>query len=268
MNKKLFGIIGTDISHSLSPAFFKAGFSAIGFNAEYKSWDIGNTYEDFELQMESLLSDPDFCGCSVTSPHKNHLVQFAINRGINIEPSTKEMGCANTLIIKEGKIFLRNTDNKAIRTLVCLDGCNVAIIGTGAMASNVVHIAVYDRCNIVKVFNTRNQMTIVAQYVNGVRVDRLANIRDFDFDVIINCSPLENIPINPTVLTDKIFMDVCYHKVSNLKDVAKTCGRTYIGGLELFKEQAKEQFALFTTGEWIDWRNPDTTPKEALETIK
>ena len=67
-------VIGHPISHSLSPAIFAEFARAAGILLEYVAVDVHP--DELGATMARWRNDPDFVGCNVTMPHKNHIIEF------------------------------------------------------------------------------------------------------------------------------------------------------------------------------------------------
>ncbi|MCK5173841.1 MAG: type I 3-dehydroquinate dehydratase, partial [Planctomycetes bacterium] len=71
---EIFGVIGSPVGHSLSPAIFNASFRAAGLNAVYLPILIEGGGRQFADFMDNIANRPwlGFGGFSVTIPHKPH----------------------------------------------------------------------------------------------------------------------------------------------------------------------------------------------------
>ena len=77
--KKLFGIIGSPVSHSLSPTLHNYWFKKYKIDADYSLYEIG------EKTIESTLKkirNKELCGVNVTLPYKQKVIPF-VDRLIN-----------------------------------------------------------------------------------------------------------------------------------------------------------------------------------------
>jgi 3-dehydroquinate dehydratase type I len=84
-----FGIYGSNVAQSLSPAMHNAAFHAHGLRHEY------TVFQHTEIQeLKRLLSDPNLGGISVTAPFKSDVIPF-IN---HMSMEAQIIGAVNTLI--------------------------------------------------------------------------------------------------------------------------------------------------------------------------
>ncbi|MGE3108629.1 MAG: type I 3-dehydroquinate dehydratase [Phycisphaerales bacterium] len=191
---RVYGVIGWPVSHSISPDVHNAGFEAIGEWSErdedgvdvpgtraggiYLPMPIPPEYEHFKATLSALIDDPHlgFSGCSVTIPHKEHLVRFA-RESIGVDDTTwhtgdtddeyadsgarlwafdavsRMCGAANTLAIRrdqDGRIrhfLVVNTDAGAAAEAlhvhfgsVGTGDREIAIIGAGGVARSIAAV--------------------------------------------------------------------------------------------------------------------------------
>ncbi len=172
---KVYGVIGWPVGHSLSPLVHNAVFGSIGFDGVYLPLPIPSadaeskelsesaraeaTYTNFKATLGALIDDPrlDFSGASVTLPHKENLVRFALERfkveaGVwSLDAVSLLTGSANSLVIEreasdDGSRVVRarvfNTDVPAAvgplrEALGTLDGKHVAVVGAGGVARGI-----------------------------------------------------------------------------------------------------------------------------------
>lgn len=249
---ELFGLFGSPVSHSVSPAMHNAAFRAIGRNAVY---------------LPLRAADADDCvtfaralgvkGASVTIPFKVPLM----SRVDETEAAATGIGALNTLRVSEGRWFGANTDAAGflapLRELgVPLRGTRAAILGAGGSA-RAVAVALGSSGSDVTV-HARNP-----QHAEGVA--RLASgrvgewpVQPGTWDLLVNCTPVgmhprtDQTPVPPDALTGRLVYDLVYNPaVTRLLRDAATAGCATIGGLTMLVGQAEEQFHL-----WTDTRPP------------
>lgn len=89
-----YGILGHNISYSVSPAMQGSAFAATKLPHSYCLIDM----EDVEEFVKSdLWNDPAFGGCSVTIPHKQSIIPHLDE----LSNAAKEIGAVNTVIVKK-----------------------------------------------------------------------------------------------------------------------------------------------------------------------
>ena len=102
--KKLFGIIGNPIKHSLSPVLHKYWFDKYSLDADYSIIDVTNNNL---TKIIEKIKDRSFTGINVTLPYKQKIINH-IDKTINDANIT---GSVNTLLLNnDGLVVGENTD--------------------------------------------------------------------------------------------------------------------------------------------------------------
>jgi len=233
---RVLGIIGYPVSHSLSPAVHNAGFEAVGEWSEqdaagapvpgteaggvYLPLPVPPEYEHFKATLGALLDHDglDFAGCSVTVPHKEHLVRFAREeagrgdgRAWSVDETSRVCGAGNTLVVRRGSdgrvaaCRVLNTDAAAAvgslePWLKDKGAPEVAILGAGG-AARALAAALLPRGATVKVFARSPEKAAAmcrsiedaAGAGNGTGSLAGAALADLGAsrpDAVINCTPV------------------------------------------------------------------------------
>lgn len=163
---KVYGVVGWPVEHSLSPAVHNAGFEGLAAGEDrssqvpgvYLPMPVPPEYEHFKATLAALIEHPllDFAGCSVTLPHKQHLVRLADEAHDprtgaaawtwDVDALSRACGAANTLIIErdaDGGVIrcaVRNTDADAAASVLAealggrLKDRRIALLGAGGVA--------------------------------------------------------------------------------------------------------------------------------------
>jgi len=266
---KVFGVIGDPVGHSMSPALHNAGFSATGYDGVYLPMRIPPEYEHFKATVDAWLNDPrlDFCGASVTIPHKQNLLRFVEAFGGEVEPLAAKIGAANTLHKRgDGSLYASNTDYAALLDAVC-DGLGivreeladkrVAVLGAGGAARAAVAGFTHYRAHVTVHNRTPDKARALAEAFDAQHAP-LNKIDLSQTDILINCTPVgmhphvDASPIDfaawtPADDTRPIVFDTIYnpHETKLLRD-AKAAGCKTIPGIEMFVRQAAAQYELWT----------------------
>ncbi|HEY8665613.1 MAG TPA: type I 3-dehydroquinate dehydratase, partial [Tepidisphaeraceae bacterium] len=95
---RVYGVVGSPIMHSMSPAIHNAAFAETGIDAVYLPLLVNPGYESFKAFMESFLHFPalDLSGLSITIPHKENALRYLTDQGAVIEPLARRIGAVNT----------------------------------------------------------------------------------------------------------------------------------------------------------------------------
>jgi 3-dehydroquinate dehydratase/shikimate dehydrogenase len=268
---EVYGVIGWPVAHSLSPKIHNAGFEGVGHDGVYLPLPVPPEYEHFQATVGALLDDAtlDFRGASVTIPHKEHLLQFAMERGGAIEPLALGIGAGNTLTVHDdGAIEASNTDCAAAIKALCarmdiefgaLAGKTVAVLGAGGVARGIMaglaqlgaQITIFNRtrARAVELMNAFAEMAPIA-------IGDPAQLGSARFDIYINCTPLgmagtefaDASPLPDDALLDgAVVMDTVYNPVDTpLLKQAEAAGAKTLDGLAMFVRQAGTQFKHWT----------------------
>lgn len=176
---KVYGVVGWPVAQSLSPLVHNAGFrtrderGAPLHDGAYIPLPVPPEWEHFKATMLALLDHPrlDFCGASVTIPHKEHALRLARDERWEIEPLASRIGAANTIVIErepakgsngEGvsggsaprRVRVLNTDAPAVakcleRAMGGIKGRRIALLGAGGVAAAAATALVDEGATVV-----------------------------------------------------------------------------------------------------------------------
>ncbi|MFA6175439.1 MAG: shikimate dehydrogenase [Phycisphaerae bacterium] len=262
---EFFGVIGDPVAHSMSPAVHNACFAAEKMNRVYLPVLVAGGQTDFNEFMDNITSRPylDFKGFSITIPHKTSTLEYAREKGEHIEPLAIKIGAANTLTIGiNERINAYNTDyagamdaltNAMGITRKQLHGKTVAVVGAGGAARAIIAGLVDVGAKVI-IYNRTISRAHNLALEFGCRSDDLAGIKNLDAQIIINCT---SIGMHPEVNASPVpaqclkssmtVFDTVYNPMETLLlRQAKQAGAKTISGVEMFINQAGEQFKLFT----------------------
>jgi shikimate dehydrogenase len=117
-------VLGSPISHSLSPVLHTAAYAALGL-----TWWRYDAIECDEASLSAFLDScgPDWAGLSLTMPLKRTVLPL-LDRA---EPLVAEVGAANTVICAAAQRFGYNTDVPGIVRALAEHGVGAAAHGVG-----------------------------------------------------------------------------------------------------------------------------------------
>ncbi|HEY2586801.1 MAG TPA: type I 3-dehydroquinate dehydratase [Tepidisphaeraceae bacterium] len=191
---KVYGVVGSPVGHSMSPALHNAAFDQTGYDGIYLPLLVNEGYESFKAFMESFLAFAplDLSGLSVTIPHKENALRYLCERGAEIDPLAVSIGAVNTIVVDrpakptgsavghsaEVPIKLRglNTDYGAILDSITsklgisregLAGARVAVIGAGGTGRTAVAALAHYGTTVVVYNRTRVRADALAAEFNG-----------------------------------------------------------------------------------------------------
>ena len=258
-------VLGSPISHSLSPALHLAAYRALGLS----HWSYGA----HEVQAPALAGfmaglGPQWAGLSLTMPLKAAAFEVADE----VTDLAREVGAINTLVRQpDGGWSGDNTDVYGVAQALLEAGLtqvsSAVVLGSGATARAVV--AALARMGCAKVtFAVRSQArreTLDQSSRAGLEVDvvglgQLADVMG-DAPVVISTLPANALPVHvlpwnaPTgrVLeqrsanTGHVLLDVVYTGwPTPLARAFQDTGGSVVSGLEMLVHQAAEQVRLMT----------------------
>ncbi|MFN5944431.1 MAG: type I 3-dehydroquinate dehydratase [Phycisphaerae bacterium] len=281
---RVYGIVGSPVSQSLSPLVHNAGFEATGFDGVYVPLPIAAVddqalaYASFRAMMLELIEHPrlTLCGCSVTMPHKERLAQLASDRGWLMDEATRATGAANTLTIRrdtDGQVLaisVQNTDAAALRDTLTqavggLGGKRLGVLGAGgagkaaawALAQAGATVVVYNR-SLGKAETLANELR--AHIGDGKVVAAAWELLERACcDVFVNCTPIgmagtgasdeSALPVDrmQSCGDDVTVMDTVYNplRTPTLTTAARRGWKT-VDGAGMFARQAAAQFHAWT----------------------
>jgi 3-dehydroquinate dehydratase/shikimate dehydrogenase len=272
---KVYGVVGSPVMHSMSPAIHNAAFDTVGYDGVYLPLLVNPGYESFKAFMESFLAFAplDLSGLSVTIPHKENALRYLKEKGAEVEPLAEQIGAVNTIIIERGgdAVTLRgiNTDYAAIVDTITqalditreqLAGKRVAVIGAGGTGRTAVAALAAQGATVVVYNRTKERADELASEFDGrtgkVVAARLEKLCDSCCEIFINTTSLgmhPNVDASafgdrvPELSPETLVFDTVYNPMeTKLLKQAKAAGAKTVGGVEMFVRQAVRQFEAWT----------------------
>ena len=259
---KFCGIIGNPVEHSLSPAIHNAAFRRLGLNYVYLAWRV----ESIGDAIRGLRALGNFRGASVTIPHKVSAVPFLDE----IEPTARQIGAINTIVLEQGRLIGFNTDaTGALRALreggAALAGQRIVMMGSGGSARAIAFaLAVESKADTLMLLGVDDKERVAL--ARDLRAKTSVTVEEYSLDeralgrtvpdaqVLIHCTPVGMSPrADATCVPAALLhpgltvMDVVYNpRETKLLKEAKRSGCRTISGIEMFLNQAVAQFELWT----------------------
>lgn len=256
---KIYGILGHNIEHSLSPIYYNKSFAKKGINSVYLPIDTSSI-----TGIKKFISKFGFQGLSITSPYKDKLNHIITNYAQDI----KGIKIVNTITIErtrlqhsKPRIYGYNTDMYAILNILkhhIHSYETILILGSGAMAK----ITVYTLLNFFNCANIKN-IYIYSQHKfsfpkkctsSKLKVIFLTRLpRKATFDLIINCSKFgfDNTKnhfyekVLNFITKETVCVELNYRiEKTPLILRAKEIGAKYYTGIDFFQKQFQEQFKI------------------------
>ncbi|HEU5289772.1 MAG TPA: shikimate dehydrogenase [Cyclobacteriaceae bacterium] len=244
--EKIFGLIGSTVSHSFSKSYFDEKFFRDGLR-DYR-------YELFPLEkiqdIQTLLKENEgLCGLNVTLPYKEKVMKF-LNE---IDPEAEKIGAVNVIRVKKGKLKGYNTDSAAFfetiqRWLPKDSKFKALVLGSGG-SSKAVRQAL-TKLGVEHKIVSRDKSTGDYSYeeINSLPKEIAAS------HLIINTTPLGMFPHTDTmppfdlehVSKDHYVYDLIYNPArTQFLQKAEMRGATIKNGLEMLHVQAEKSWEIW-----------------------
>jgi shikimate dehydrogenase len=248
-------VLGSPISHSLSPVLHRAAYRALGLT--------GWTYDAIECDEPGLPAVLDGCGqdwagLSLTMPLKRAVLPLLDTA----EPLVADVGCANTVIFAAGARQGHNTDVPGMVNALTAAGVSgsgpVLLLGAGATACSAlaamralgvgeVTVAVRDRQRAADLLAVARRLGMTVRLADFGRQPPASS-----WHVLISTVPAGAADIYAQQLlrgdlVPAAVLDVVYHPwPTGLAVAAEKTGAGLILGFELLVHQAARQVELMT----------------------
>ena len=266
------GIIGSPLSHTLSPAMHNNSFKKFKMNWEYRAYEMkAGEVRDFMWKLRKS----GMKGINVTIPHKQHIMQFMDK----LEAAAEAIGAVNTVVNNDGVITGCNTDyigfiDSLKKNKVTLKNKKVVMIGAGGAAHAIAYAVKFLSPKEFYIYNIDLPMIegLKTQLkLNDVITGDIAKTPEKDAvmaaaDFIINCTSVGMHGKEVPYKIDKfkkgaVVYDLIYNPaLTPFLKAAKEKGAKVINGLDMLIYQGIEAFFL-----WTGKRPEYTTVKKAVE---
>jgi shikimate dehydrogenase len=244
----LYGVLGSPVRHSLSPAVHNAAFEAMGVNAAYLAFETRDL--PGALAGAKALS---FGGLSITLPFKSAVIPLLDQ----LDPLSERIGAVNTVRNERGKLVGYNTDGsgalEALEAVTTVAGKRCLLVGAGGAARAIGYVLSGRGVEIVVANRSADKGRSLADFLRG-RFVPLAEAHCVGLDLLIQTTSVgmfpntDQVPVSPQALRKgMVVMDVVYNPLkTKLLRLAEERGCMTVSGLEMFIYQAAEQFRLWT----------------------
>ncbi|MBA2869817.1 shikimate dehydrogenase [Anoxybacillus calidus] len=257
--RKLFGLIGCPVHHSMSPLMHNDAFTQTGIDAYYHAFHVEKEHLKDAVQGMKALG---IAGFNVTIPHKTAIIPFLDE----IDEIALQIGAVNTVVNENGRLIGYNTDGEGFVRALCeelnieLSGKRILLIGAGGAARGIYFslanskAACIDLCNRTvnkaeELINERTISVLSRAYSIHEAQHLLGN-----YDIIINTTSVgmypnvEEIPLSLANLKKgTVVSDIIYNPLETLLlKEAKRCGAITQNGLGMFVYQGALAFEKWT----------------------
>lgn len=264
---KLIGLLGTPISHSLSPTMHNEAFTRLGLDYVYLAFEVGNqSLPDVLKGLRAL----NVRGFNVTMPNKTLVCKYLDK----LSPAAELAGSVNTVVNDGGILTGHITDGIGyMRGLkeanIDIIGKKMTIAGAGGAATAICIQAALDGVREISIFNKKDEFFDRAEKtaiditsktnckVKIYDIDDLDKLREeissssiFTNATSVGMKPLEGESVipDPTMLhSDLVVSDIIYiPKKTRLLEMAEEQGCRTINGLAMMLWQGAKAFEIWT----------------------
>jgi len=245
---RVYGLLGSDVQRSLSPAIQNRAFAERKLDAVY-----------VPLQAESLAAFMDavpalgLSGWSVTRPYKSAIVAELDS----VTAHAAEAGSVNTVVAQDGRLVGLSTDGDGVlvplRRRLDPAGRRVAILGAGG-AARAAAFALARTGARVDVLARRTEQAREVAAATGCAAAGLDELAKLPYDVLVNATPVGSgafpgqSPVPASALRPgSVVFDMVYEpRETPLLAAARARGCATIDGVEMLVAQAVGQFEAWT----------------------
>lgn len=263
----LTGLLGSPVSHSISPFMHNESFRQLGLNYIYLAFDV--TTDKLETAVDGLRT-LNVRGFNLTMPNKNEMCKLCDK----LSPAAKISGSVNTVVNDDGVLTGYTTDGigymrsleKAGHTII---GKKITLLGAGGASTAILVQAALDGVKEISVFNHRSaSFTRMEKVIEKLKTVSDCQIHLYDYSdekilkreisestLLTNGTSVGMAPYtDASIITDsKIFhkdlivSDVIYNpRETKLLRLARESGCHTLNGLSMLLFQGAEAFKLWT----------------------
>jgi 3-dehydroquinate dehydratase/shikimate dehydrogenase len=255
--RRLFGIAGRPVLHSLSPRLHNGAYRALGIPALYVPFHV-ESFGDFwidvvEAEGPEGLGFP-LKGLSVTSPYKEVALDVS---GVS-SPRAQHIAAANTLVCDdEGVWEAETTDPEGVVALLAANGVDMvekkaAVVGCGGAGKASAYGLQLGGAQVTLVNRGRERGERASEEMMLPFLP-LAELDPSRFDILVHATDLghrgeDELPFDVRrVRRDATIVDLVYDQdATRLLREARALGLRAFGGRRVLLYQALEQFRLMT----------------------
>lgn len=153
-NTKLTALLGSPVSHSISPQMHNEAFRLLGLDYVYLAFDVTpDTLNDVVKGLKAA----GICGFNLTMPLKVHILPLLDE----LTPAARLANAVNTVIVKNGRLIGHTTDGIGYMRSVMdagydIIGKKMTLLGGGGAATAICVQAALDGVSSIDMFKRKN----------------------------------------------------------------------------------------------------------------
>jgi shikimate dehydrogenase len=254
--KKIYGIIGDPVAHSLSPVMHNAAFDKIGIDAVYLAFLVSPEEVGDAIRGAKSLG---IAGLNVTIPLKEKALFF-----VDVEEVAKKIGAVNTIDFSSGVGY--NTDGigslRILKEVVGkIKGKNVLIVGAGGAAKAISFYLDAEGARVTIANRTKERGAQLASKLRnadfislGVELEKRIEASD----VLINATSVGMHPNEDATLVradmmhpDLVVFDIVYNPLETklLREAKRAGVKKTVDGVKMLVYQGAASFRIWTKKE-------------------
>lgn len=262
--RKIVGIIGYPLGHTISPAMHNAAFQHLGMNYEYVPFEVNPG--DLEEAVGGFRA-LHVAGFNVTIPHKETILPLLDE----VTKLAKIIGAVNAVENQEGTLVGYNTDGPGFIESLTEDaglkpkGKKAVVLGAGGAGRAVATLLAENSVKSLTIVDIEeNKSRELAEYLgsyfstecHAVSINSTALQTTLDkADLLVNATPIgmhpkidaSPLPDNIKLNRDLLVYDLVYNpSETKLLKLAKAAGVRTCSGLGMLVRQGALAFTLFT----------------------
>lgn len=264
----LTALLGSPVSHSISPLMHNEAFRLLGLDYVYLCFDVT---EASLSQAVSGLRAMGARGFNLTMPNKNRILEFLDE----LSPAASLIGAVNTVVNENGRLIGHNTDGTGYMQSVRdagydILGKTITVMGTGGAATAICAQAALDGVKKIHIFGRSTSRFRARTVELADRINRLGScevlVRDYrdagalshaisESALLLNATSVGMAPdTDRTILSDTSLLfpellvsDVIYNprETRFLREAKKAGCRTF-NGMYMLLYQGAAAFRLWT----------------------
>ncbi|MBQ4558813.1 MAG: shikimate dehydrogenase [Tyzzerella sp.] len=265
---QVFGVLGSPISHSISPQMHNEAFRQLEMDCVYLAFEVG---EDGMKAAVDGLRTLNVRGYNVTMPNKNIMATLCDK----LSPAAEIIGAVNTVVNDNGVLTGHTTDGIGYMRAVEDAGHNIigkkmTLLGAGGASTSIFVQAALDGLSEISVFSrstskfndrARNIIERLKEHssckVNLYPLEDESRLRHeiSKSAILTNGTSVGMAPdIDDSLITDTsmfhkdlIVSDIIYNpRETQLMNFAKEAGCSTFNGLYMLLYQGAEAFKIWT----------------------
>jgi shikimate dehydrogenase len=258
MMKKIYGILGDPVAHSLSPVMHNAAFEKLGMDAVYLAFRVSKVELEDAIRGAKSLG---IAGLNVTIPLKEKSLLF-----VDAEEVAKKIGAINTIDFSSGMPVGYNTDGlgsmQVLKAAVGkVKGKKVLIIGAGGAAKAIAFYLDLEGAKVTLANRTKERAAQLASKLSNadaIELDAELKKQIKASEILINATSVGMHPHADATLVnadmmhpDLVVFDVVYNPMETklLKEAKRAGVKKIVDGVKMLVYQGAASFKIWTKEE-------------------